>query len=63
MRAAIAALGVDPDRYEAQIMQLVNVVEGGERARMCKRRGEFVTLDELIDDIGADATRFFMLQR
>ena len=44
-------------------MQLVNIVEGGERARMSKRRGEFVTLDELIDDIGADATRFFLLQR
>ena len=44
-------------------MQLVHVVEGGERAQMSKRRGEFVTLDELIDDIGADAARFFMLQR
>ena len=63
MRAAIAALGADPDRYEAPIMQLVNIVEGGERAQMSKRRGEFVTLDELIDDIGADATRFFLLQR
>jgi len=63
MRAAIAALGFDPDRFEAQIMQLVNIVEGGERKRMGKRRGEFVTLDELIDDIGVDATRFFMLQR
>ena len=63
MRAALAALGVDPDRYEAPIMQLVNIVEGGERAQMSKRRGEFVTLDELIDDIGTDAARFFMLQR
>ena len=44
-------------------MQLVHVVEGGERAQMSKRKGEFVTLDELIDDIGVDATRFFMLQR
>ena len=44
-------------------MQLVQVVEGGERARMSKRKGEFVTLDELIDDIGVDAARFFMLQR
>jgi arginyl-tRNA synthetase len=63
MRAAFSALGTDPDRYEAPIMQLVNIVEGGERARMSKRRGEFVTLDELIDDIGADAARFFLLQR
>ncbi len=63
MRAALAALGHDPERYEAPIMQLVNVVEGGQRARMSKRKGEFVGLDELIDDIGVDAARFFMLQR
>ena len=63
MRAAIAALGDDPERLEALIMQLVHIVEGGERAQMSKRQGEFVTLDELVDDIGVDATRFFMLQR
>jgi arginyl-tRNA synthetase len=63
MKAAFAALGADPDRYEAPLMQLVNVVEGGERSRMSKRKGEFVTLDDLIDDIGADAARFFLLQR
>jgi len=63
MRAALEALGADPGRLEAPIMQLVHVVEGGERAQMSKRHGEFVSLDELIDDIGADATRFFMFQR
>ena len=63
MRAALAALDIDPDRFEALIMQMVSIVEGGERARMSKRRGDFVTLDELIDDIGVDATRFFILQR
>jgi len=63
LRAGLAALGLDPERLEFSIMQLVHVVEGGERAQMSKRRGEFVTLDELIDDIGVDATRFFMLQR
>jgi arginyl-tRNA synthetase len=63
MRAAIEALGADPERYEAPILQLVHLVEGGARARMSKRRGEFVTLDELVDDIGVDATRFLMLQR
>jgi arginyl-tRNA synthetase len=63
MKASLAALGADPDRYEAPILQLVQVVEGGERARMSKRKGEFVTLDELIDDIGVDAARFFLLQR
>jgi arginyl-tRNA synthetase len=63
MKAALAALGLDPDGYEAPIMQLVNIVEGGERARMSKRKGEFVALDELVDDIGVDATRYFMAQR
>ena len=63
MKAAFAALGADPDRYEAPMMQLVNVVEGGERSRMSKRKGEFVALDELIGDIGTDAARFFLLQR
>jgi arginyl-tRNA synthetase len=63
MRAALEALGADPERYEALIMQLVHLVERGERAQMSKRRGEFVTLDELIDDIGTDAARFLMLQR
>jgi arginyl-tRNA synthetase len=63
LRAALAALGYDPEVLETPMMQLVHVIESGERAQMSKRRGEFVTLDELIDDIGADAARFFMLQR
>jgi arginyl-tRNA synthetase len=63
LRSGLAALGLDSGRLEFAIMQLVHVVEGGERAQMSKRKGEFVTLDELIDDIGTDATRFFMLQR
>jgi arginyl-tRNA synthetase len=63
MQAAFAALGFEPDAYEAPIMQLVSIVEGGERSRMSKRKAEFVTLDELIDDIGVDATRYFMVQR
>jgi arginyl-tRNA synthetase len=63
MRAALAALGVDPDVYEAPIMQLMNVVEGGARAKMSKRRGDFVTLDELLDDIGVDAARWFLVGR
>jgi arginyl-tRNA synthetase len=63
LRAGLAVLGIDPDVLETPIMQLVHVIEGGERAQMSKRRGEFVTLDELIDDIGTDAARFFMLQR
>jgi arginyl-tRNA synthetase len=63
LRAAIAGLGADPDRFEALIMRLVHIVEGGERAQMSKRSGDFVSLDELLDDIGVDATRWFMLWR
>jgi arginyl-tRNA synthetase len=63
MRAAVVCLGAPADAFEAQIMQLVHIVEGGERAQMSKRRGEFVTLDELVEDIGVDAARYFMLQR
>ena len=63
MRAAIAALGGDPDAFEALIMSLVHIVEGGERAEMSKRSGDFVSLDELLDDIGVDASRWFMLWR
>jgi arginyl-tRNA synthetase len=63
LRAAITGLGADPERFEALIMRLVHIVENGERAEMSKRSGEFVTLDELLDDIGADATRWFMLWR
>jgi arginyl-tRNA synthetase len=62
MLAAFAALG-DPGRLEPIIMQLVHFVERGERSKMSKRSGDFVTLDELIDDIGVDAARYFMLMR
>ncbi len=63
MKAAMAALGIDPERLEYPMLQFVHVVEGGSRASMSKRRGEFVTLDDLIAEIGVDATRWFMLQR
>jgi arginyl-tRNA synthetase len=63
MKAALAALGADPDRLEMPILQFVHLVDGAQRAAMSKRRGDFITLDELIDEIGVDASRFFMLQR
>ena len=63
MRAAWLALGGDPDRLELLIMQLVTLSEGGRRVRMSRREGEFVTIDELLDDIGVDAARWFLLQR
>lgn len=63
LKAAMAALGGDPDTVEVPILQFVHLVHAGGVFAMSKRRGEFVTLDDLIDAIGVDATRFFMLQR
>ena len=63
MKAAIATLGADPDRLEIPLLQFDHIVEGGSRASMSKRRGDFITLDELIGEIGVDATRWFMLSR
>jgi arginyl-tRNA synthetase len=62
LKAATAALGGDPDRVEVPILQFVHLVQGGRAFAMSKRRGDFVTLDELLDEIGVDATRFFMLR-
>ena len=63
MKGVMEALGRQPDQLEIPILQFVHVVEGGDRAKMSKRRGDFVTLDELIDTIGVDATRWFMISR
>jgi arginyl-tRNA synthetase len=63
MKAAFAALGGNPDELEMPILQFVHLIEGEQRAAMSKRRGEFITLDNLLDEVGVDATRFFMLQR
>jgi arginyl-tRNA synthetase len=63
LMAAVAALGIDPGTVEAPLIQFVHLVDGGERAAMSKRRGEFVTLDDLLDEIGVDVCRYFMLQR
>ena len=63
MLAAWKALGGADGALELLIMQLVNLMEGGQRSRMSKRQGEFVTTDDLLDDIGVDAARFFLLQR
>jgi arginyl-tRNA synthetase len=63
MKAAFAALGNDPEMLEMPILQFVHLVDGGERTAMSKRRGDFITLDDLLDEIGVDAARFFMLQR
>jgi arginyl-tRNA synthetase len=61
--AAWEALGGDRDRLELLIMQFVNLTEHGKRVQMSKRRGVIETIDDLIEDIGVDAARYFMLQR
>ena len=63
MKAAMAALGGEPDTIELPLLQFVHLVEDGQAFAMSKRRGDFITLDDLLDEIGVDATRFFMLQR
>ena len=63
MKIAWEELGGDPDRFEIVIMQLVNLTEGGARVQMSKRAGTVVRLDDLLDDIGVDAARWFLLQR
>ncbi len=62
-KAAMAVAGADPDRLEIPLLQFVHLVDSGERASMSKRRGDFIMLDDLIDEVGVDATRYFMLQR
>ena len=64
MKAAFTALPPhDPDRLELIIGQLVNLLQSGEAKRMSKRRGDIVTVDDLIEAIGVDAVRFFMVGR
>ena len=59
MKAAMQALGVDPKRLNMVIMQMVNLVRGGEKYKLSKRSGKAVTLSTLLDEIPIDAARFF----
>ncbi len=63
VKAACQALGHDPEKLIVLIVQLVTLYRRGEQVRMSKRAGEYVTLRELMDEVGADATRFFFLMR
>lgn len=62
MRAAIEVLGYNPNSLEVLLGQLVNLVINGEEVRMGKRT-KMITLDELIEDVGVDATRYWMIMR
>ena len=63
LKALAQAHGADPDRIEVLIYQLVNLTRGGEATKMSKRRGDVVTLDELLDEIGIDAARWYLVDR
>lgn len=63
MKGAIKAVGYDPDRLDVVIMQLVRLFKDGEIVRMSKRSGEFVTLEDLMEDIGKEAARYFFVMR
>ena len=63
LKAIVAAFGSDPDALQVILVQLVNLTRGGEPVRMGKRAGEFVTLREVLDEVGVDAARFFFLLR
>jgi arginyl-tRNA synthetase len=63
VKAAIAALGRDPAQLEVPLIQLVALYRGGEQVRMGKRSGSYVTLEDLFDEVGVDATRYFYLAR
>ncbi|HMV33281.1 MAG TPA: arginine--tRNA ligase [Gemmatimonadales bacterium] len=63
MRAVLRALGYGEDFFEVALVQLVKVMKAGEEVRMSKRSGEFVTLRDLMDWVGVDATRYFFMMR
>jgi arginyl-tRNA synthetase len=61
--AALRALGQDASRIRPVIYQFVTLTRHGEQVKMSTRRAEYVTLDELLDEVGVDAARFFFLMR
>jgi arginyl-tRNA synthetase len=63
VKGAAEAMGFDPDAVEIVLYQFVTLFRGGELVRMSKRAGDIVTLDELLDEVGVDATRFTLLSR
>lgn len=63
MKAVIGALGIDPERLQVIISQMVTLKRGDTVLRVSKRTGEIITLRELVDEVGVDACRFFFLSR
>ncbi|MBO5955525.1 MAG: arginine--tRNA ligase [Clostridia bacterium] len=63
MKEALAACGIDPDKFEVSIMQLVRLTRDGEAVRMSKRTGKAITLTDLLEDVSVDAARFLFNMR
>ena len=63
MKAAVTAIGVDPDQLTLMIYQMVTFKQGDELVRLSKRSGDIITVDDLVDQVGADACRYFFLSR
>ncbi len=63
VKASIQALGYPEDMLEIIIVQIVTLIRGGEKVTMSKRAGEFVTMRDVIDEVGRDAARYFYIMR
>ncbi len=63
MRAAILALGHPADSFQVSIIQQVNLLRNGQPVKMSKRAGEIIEMDELVEEVGVDASRFFFVDR
>ena len=63
MKASVAASGIDPERFEVILVQLVNLLRAGAPVAMSTRAGEFVTLQDVVNEVGRDAARFIFLTR
>ena len=63
MKAAVSAMGENPENFDVLLIQLVNLMRDGQPVAMSTRAGEFVELASVLDEVGVDATRFFFLTR
>lgn len=63
MQAVVQAYGYPKERLRVVLVQMVNLLRGGRKVEMSKRAGEFITLREVMDEVGADAAKFFFLMR
>jgi len=63
LKAALTALGLEPSRFNVVLIQFVRLMRGGEEVSMSKRAGSYVTMRDVVNEVGADVMRFFLLMR